>query len=120
MLILTRYFTSRPEIFSAKEEGGASHTPATNTNPFRKEVTGAQAQAAAAAVGRAGNTAAKFMSTGFKNMQNAAANAKSGSTNASSPSPVCRWFLIRLLDVDAHFSFCDRFPFRNVCVVGTV
>lgn len=71
-----RYFQSRPEIFSAATtQDGA--TAEANTNPFRKDITSAQVHAAAATVGRAGDAAAKFVSSGFKNMQNNVQGVKS-------------------------------------------
>jgi len=77
-LIMTyhfRYFQSRPEIFSATTKDEA--TAEANTNPFRKDITSAQVHAAAATVGRAGDAAAKFVSSGFKNMQNTVQSVKS-------------------------------------------
>jgi abl interactor 2 len=90
---LARYFTSRPEIFSkaAATQGGPSTG---DSNPFRKEITGAQAQAAAAAVNRAGSGAARFMSAGLKSLKSqgpsntGGGGGGGGDGNASGPA-VC-------------------------------
>jgi len=71
-----RYFQSRPEIFSAATTKDGA-TAEADTNPFRKDITSAQVHAAAATVGRAGDAAAKFVSSGFKNMQNSVQGVKS-------------------------------------------
>ncbi|KAJ3551922.1 hypothetical protein NP233_g12988 [Leucocoprinus birnbaumii] len=85
--LLDEYFQSRPEIFNSTATTSSSASAA-GTNPFRKEITGAQAQAAAAAVGRAGEAASKFVSSGFKSVQNAAANhnTNAGARGHESPS----------------------------------
>ncbi|KXN81625.1 LAS seventeen-binding protein 1 [Leucoagaricus sp. SymC.cos] len=88
--LLDEYFASRPEIINALKGASSSPAPGGGSNPFRKEITGPQAQAAAAAVGRAGDAAAKFVTTGFKNMQNASANARASHT--PSASTVCLGF----------------------------
>jgi len=71
-----RYFQSRPEIFSAAATKDGA-TAEADTNPFRKDITSAQVHAAAATVGRAGDAAARFVSSGFKNMQNSVQGVKS-------------------------------------------
>ncbi|KAF5364166.1 hypothetical protein D9756_000941 [Leucocoprinus leucothites] len=85
--LLDEYFQSRPEVLNATKGGfDASSTSTTttgNSNPFRKEITNAQAHAAAAAVGRAGDAASKFVSAGFKSMQNANANANANNSRAT-------------------------------------
>ncbi|KAF9448382.1 SH3-domain-containing protein [Macrolepiota fuliginosa MF-IS2] len=81
--LLDEYFASRPEIFSATNN--SSPTP-TNANPFRKEITGAQAHAAAAAAGRAGDAAARFVSAGLKNM-NSTSHSPTAGGRATPPAP---------------------------------
>lgn len=92
---LHRYFASRPEIFNAAKAG--TNTQA-DSNPFRKEITSAQADAAVAAVGRAGSAAGKFMSAGLKHVGNASPNPSAGG-KAAPASAVCitSGYLIRVL-----------------------
>lgn len=76
--LLVRYFASRPEILNAQSQDAPPAANAANSNPFRKEITGAQAHVAAAAVGRASNSAAKYMSAGIKNLRGPSPNNTGG------------------------------------------
>ncbi|KAF7776791.1 hypothetical protein Agabi119p4_5184 [Agaricus bisporus var. burnettii] len=76
--LLDEYFASRPEILNAQSQDAPPAANAANSNPFRKEITGAQAHVAAAAVGRASNSAAKYMSAGIKNLRGSSPNNTGG------------------------------------------